>query len=245
MSRYWTGFVEFDWLTGGLQPSHLVAVASRPTQDKTFFGLNLAVTASQTGKRTIFFSLNKPRREIETALLSAGAMVRFSKIAEGNLNEYERRKIAEAKKIRANIPLRIEPCEHLTIGDIEEITTNSGNIDLVVIDYLQLIENERNTEDRIAETTRQLKILARKLNIPIVALSQWNHIPPPDIKDPVECLDRYLDDPLVQDSDIILLLYRDDNTLIVEVDIAKRRDGPTGKIKLGYLSEYRKFVNIK
>lgn len=251
-----TGFIDLDNQLSGLQPSNLILVAARPSVGKTAFVCNIMEhIALKRKKPVVFFSLEMPAEELVSRLTAQHAMVDSQKIKVGNLNDTELGKIMETADVIANSDIFIDDSSNITIGEVRSKCRKlklEHDIQLVIIDYLQLMngsgKKDQSREQVISEMSRSLKILARELNIPVIALSQLNRaVETRTDKKPI-IADLRESGAIEQDADVIMLLSRkydenekkeDRNTIVVNV--AKHRNGPVGEVELLWMGEYTKF----
>jgi len=254
-----TGFADLDKLTAGLQPSDLIIIAGRPSMGKTSIALNMAYSAVMNNVRVGVFSLEMSAKQLLLRLLSSESEIDQSKLRTGQLSETEWAKLPPAAARIEDAPIFIDDSPALNILEIRgraRRLKQQHNIGLLVVDYLQLItavrSNNSSREQEISEISRFLKALAKELNIPIVALSQLNRkVEERSDKRPV-LADLRESGAIEQDADVILFIYRDevyskgkdDNKGIAEVIIGKQRNGPTDTVKLGFLAETMRFVNL-
>ena len=255
-----TGFDDFDQLTGGLQNSDLIILAARPGVGKTSFAMNLINHAAiKEGKTCAVFSLEMPKTQIAQRSICSVACVSMSKALNGTLNEQEWRKLWTAQKNLSEAKIFIDDNSLNTPTDIlskcRRLKLEHG-LDLVMIDYLQLMKSGSNQPNRvleIGEITRFLKIAAKELNVPIILLSQLSRQVDarPDHR-PVMS-DLRDSGNIEQDADIVLFLYNpakyNDVVIesgqegLVELEIAKHRNGSPGKLKLRWIGEWVTFAN--
>ena len=245
-----TGFSDLDFRTSGLHNSDLILVAARPAMGKSAFALNIATNAAVRAKVPVaIFSLEMSKEQMTSRILCSEAMVDSNKVRTGKIDDEEWSKLAAASgelspgisimEIRAK-------CRKMKI---------EKNIGLVVIDYLQLVQGSGkrggSREQEIAEISRSLKILAKEINVPVIALSQLSRAPEqrPDHRPMLSDLRE--SGSIEQDADIVMFLYRDDyynedseKKNIAEVILAKHRAGSTGTVELLWLGNYTKFANI-
>ena len=255
-----TGFAELDYKTAGLHGSELILVAARPAMGKTAFALNLATNAALRGNAPVaIFSLEMSKDQLVNRILCSEAMVDSNKVRTGKLDEDDWVKLAGAIGPLSEAEMYIDDTPGISITEIRAKCRKlklEKNIGLVVIDYLQLIQgsNRRNgsREQEIAEISRSLKILAKELNVPVIALSQLSRAVEqrPDHKPMMSDLRE--SGSIEQDADIVMFLYREDyynpdteRKNIAEVIIGKNRSGSTGSVDLGWLGSYTKFVNLE
>jgi replicative DNA helicase len=258
-----TGFTDLDKLTSGLQKSDLVIVAGRPSMGKTAFALNIAQYAATKGRKKVcLFSLEMSREQLARRMLCSNAGVDMHRVNMGETTEDDLLKLSEALEELSAANIYIDDTAGVNVADIRSRCrrqkTRTG-LDLVIIDYLQLMELTGNTGNRvsdISEATRALKILARELEVPIMLLSQLSRGPETRKDDnhrPVMA-DLRESGAIEQDADVIMLLYRPavyaakddiegqaDNS--AEVIVAKHRNGPTATVTLAWQSAYTRYTN--
>jgi replicative DNA helicase len=256
-----TGFNDLDEIMSGLQPSTLNIIGARPAMGKTSFGLGIATHIAMTAKKPVlFFSLEMGHAELTQRILSSEERVDSQKLRTGRLVDNDWTKIGKAIN-RLEVPLLLDDNPRVTVMEIRakarRMKARYGGLALICIDYLQLMSGGTNSENRqleVSEISRGLKILARELEVPIIALSQLsrNHESRGD-KRPM-LADLRESGSLEQDADVVALLvrpeqYEDDPDAKAEVSgkaeliIAKQRNGPTGDIPLTFIKEYTRFEN--
>jgi replicative DNA helicase len=246
-------------MTAGFQKSDLVIIAGRPSMGKTSFALNIAENAAiHHGMNVAILSLEMSKEQIALRLLCSQAEVPLFKVRSGHLNEQEHRRLAHLTGGLYKAPIMIDDTAAPTVLEIRAKSRRlkaENKLDMVLVDYLQLIRSSDRQENRnqeISQITRALKALAKELDIPIVALSQLSRAPEsrgasekrPQLSDLRES------GSIEQDSDVVLFVYReemykrDDPTVKgkAEIIIAKQRNGPVGDIHLTFLHEFTKFV---
>lgn len=254
-----TGYVDFDELLSGLQPSNLVVVGARPSMGKTAFALGMAANAALEAQRPVlFFSLEMGHLELTQRLLCSDARVDSQRMRNGNLSEDDWPKITRAVGKLGEAPIWIDDNPNLTVMEIRakarRLKSRLGDLGLIVVDYLQLMSGRRNAENRqveVSEMSRGLKILARELETPIVALSQLSRgLESRTDKRPM-LADLRESGSIEQDADVVAFLYRDEvynpespDIGSAEVIVAKHRNGPTGTVRLAWLSNYTRFANM-
>ncbi len=252
-----TGYTDLDELLSGLQPSALYIVGARPAMGKTAFGLGMASHVAQhSTKPVIVFSLEMGHTELTQRILSSEARVDSTKIRTGKLAESDWAKIGKAIG-RLEVPLFLDDNPRVTVMEIRakarRIKSQFGGIGLIVIDYLQLMGGDTRAENRqleVSEISRSLKILARELEVPIVALSQLSRtLESRGDKRPM-LSDLRESGSLEQDADVVMFLYRDEvyhpdspDKGSAEVIVAKHRSGPIGTKRLVFLAQYTRFDN--
>lgn len=255
-----TGFVELDYKTAGLHGSELILVAARPAMGKTAFALNIATNAALRGNVPVaIFSLEMSKDQLVNRILCGEAMVDSNKVRTGKLEEDDWVKLAGAIGPLSEAEIYIDDTPGISIMEIRTKCRKlkmEKNIGLVVIDYLQLVQgsNKRSgsREQEISEISRSLKILAKEINVPVIALSQLSRAVEqrPDHRPMLSDLRE--SGAIEQDADIVMFLYRDDyynkeseKKDIAEVIIAKQRGGSTGTVELLWMGNYTKFVNLE
>ena len=254
-----TGFIDVDKRTAGLHGSELVLIAARPGMGKTSLALNIAQNAAvDTGACVAVFNLEMPGIQIANRMLSSEAMVRSEDLKKGNIKEEEWEKIGEAVDVLSRANIYIDDTSLITVSEIVSRCRKlkmEHNLGLVVIDYIQLIsggksKGDGNRQQEISEISRNLKIMANDLNIPVIALSQLNRsVENREVKEP-RLSDLRESGAIEQDADMVLFLYREGayNEAAEEPNrtkciFAKHRNGETGHEFLTWLGEYTKFSN--
>ena len=255
-----TGFTDLDYRTAGLHGSELILIAARPAMGKTAFALNLAANAAIRGKAGVaIFSLEMSKEQLVNRMLCSEAMVDSNKMRTGKLEEDDWAKLASAIGPLSESNIVIDDTPGVTVMDIRTKCRKlklEKNIGLVIIDYLQLITGNSkrggSREQEISEISRSLKILAKELNVPVIALSQLSRAVEqrPDHRPMLSDLRE--SGAIEQDADIVMFLYRDDvynkeseKKDIAEIIIAKQRGGSTGTVDLLWMGSYTKFVNLE
>lgn len=245
-----TGYTDLDSMTSGLQKSDLIIIAARPSQGKTALGLNIAAHAAiREGKTVAIFSLEMSKEQLVMRLFASEARVNMQNVNHGTPSSQELLKLAEANLTLANANMYIDDRSNISVAEIRSkcrrLKARNG-LDMIVIDYLQLMKTPNGSDNRVqevSELTRSLKILARELNVPIVLLSQLSRKAAerkPAMSDLRES------GAIEQDADIIIMIYRDpsrtdDNS--AEIIVAKNRNGPVDSIFLTWIGEYTRFEN--
>lgn len=255
-----TGFADLDYKTAGLHNSDLVLIAARPAMGKSAFALNIAAHAAISAKvPTVIFNLEMSKSQLVNRMLCSEAMVDSNKIRTGKIDEEDWVKLATALGPLSEAPVYIDDTPGITVAEIRAKCRKlkiEKNIGLVVIDYLQLIQGsgKRNAsrEQEISEISRSLKILAKELDVPVIALSQLSRAAEARADHRPMLSDLRESGAIEQDADIVMFLYRDDyynpdseKKNIAEVILAKHRAGSTGTIDLLWLGNYTKFANIE
>ena len=254
-----TGFADLDYRTAGLHGSELILVAARPAMGKSAFALNIATNAAMRGNTPVaIFSLEMSKAQLVNRILCSEAMVDSNKVRTGKLEDEDWGKLAEAIGPLSETGIYIDDTPGISVMEIRAKCRKlklEKNIGLVVINYLQLVQgsNKRNgsREQEISEISRSLKILAKELDVPVIALSQLSRAVEqrPDHRPMLSDLRE--SGAIEQDADIVMFLYRDDyynenseKKNIAEVILAKHRAGSTGTVELLWLGNYTKFANL-
>ena len=253
-----TGLKTLDNITRGLQKSDLIIVAARPAMGKTAFVLNVATHVALQGGTVAFFSLEMPREQLMHRIFCAEGQIEATKLARGELDDEKDwpRLIDVADRIMKT-NLFFDDTSSTTVLDIRtrarRLKAEHG-LDLIAIDYLQLLQSPGRAENRtlaVAEMTRSLKILARELQVPILVLSQLSRATEGRSDKRPMLSDLRESGSIEQDADIVMFLYREDyynqdteNANITELSIAKHRNGATDTIRLFFHKEYTKFADL-
>lgn len=250
-----TGFKDIDEKTSGLQRSDLIIVAARPAMGKTAFALNIAQqTAVKAGSSVIIFSLEMSKEQLGQRLLAIQARVEMQKLKQGDLDRKDWDRITMALDELNNTKIVIDDTPGISLMEMRNkcrrLKAEQG-LDLIVIDYLQLMSIQGKTDNRqqeISTISRNLKLLAREMDCPVIVLSQLSRAPEQRQDHRPILSDLRESGSIEQDADIVIFLYRDDyyneNTEkpgVCEVNIAKHRSGPTDKVELTWVSRYTKF----
>ena len=254
-----TGFIDLDNKTSGLQKSDLILVAARPAMGKTAFSLNIVVNAALKGEGSVaFFSLEMSKDQLVQRMLSSESHVELQKIINGRLTEEDWPKLVSSMGPLSQADIYIDDTPGITLMDLKakcrKLKIEKG-LDLIMIDYLQLMSGEGKNENRqqeISNISRGLKGLAKEMDCPVVALSQLSRAPEMRSDHRPILSDLRESGAIEQDADIVMFLYRDeyyhedsDKKNIGEVIIAKHRNGPTGAIELVFMGEFTKFLNME
>ena len=253
-----TGFVDLDRMTGGLNNSDLIILAARPAMGKTAFALNLALNAANiSNKNVLIFSLEMPAQQLYQRLLAMESEIGQGKIKMGNLTEDEWARMAFSMGNLSSKNIFVADLPNTNVLEIRSYARkmkSNDKLDLIVIDYLQLINGTRvsrgefNRQQEVSDISRALKGLARELNVPIIALSQLSRSVEQRMDKRPMLSDLRESGAIEQDADIVAFLYREDyyipeteNKGISELIIGKHRNGAVGTIKLLFLNEITKF----
>ena len=243
-----TGFSDLDRVISGLNKSDLIIVGARPAMGKTSFALNIARNvALKAKKKVLFFSLEMTKEQLAQRLLSSEARVGSQKMRTGQLTDNE-------------CDLYVDDTSSITVPEMKARVRRMRDVDCVVIDYLQLMQSGKRTENRVQEVsdiTRNLKLMAKDVNVPVITLAQLargtegrgkSHRP--------QLSDLRESGSIEQDADIVMMLYREDyykdenppeeaNANITEVIVAKNRHGPVETVELGWNPDYTMFTTLE
>jgi replicative DNA helicase len=259
-----SGFDDLDALTQGFQKSDLIIIAGRPSMGKTAFGLNLASNILKSSQLPVlFFSLEMSQEQIMYRLLSMEAGINQMKLKSGKLSQSDWIRLNKIIKIFSKLPFYIDDTFNLSIQDIrakiKTILFEQNQLGLIIIDYIQLMENSKlkieNRVQELSKITRSLKTLAREFNVPIIALSQLSrNVENRMDKKPI-LSDLRESGSIEQDADLVMLLYRntyynlpsqdEETAQIIELILAKHRNGPIGTVQLKFDEKYTKFFSNK
>ena len=253
-----TGFIDLDRMTAGLHGSEFILIAARPAMGKSAFALNIgAYAATRANVPVAVFSLEMSKEQVGNRILCSEALVDSNNVRTGELNDEELSKLAETSGELSQAQIYVDDTPGISVMEIRAKCRKlklEKNIGLVIIDYLQLVQGSGKTNSReqeIAEISRSLKILAKELDVPVIALSQLSRAVEarPDHRPMLSDLRE--SGSIEQDADIVMFLYRDDyynedseKKNIAEVIIAKQRAGSTGTVELAWLGQYTKFANL-
>ena len=256
-----TGFTDLDYKTSGLHNSDLIIVAARPAMGKSAFAINIATNvAVQSNVPVIIFNLEMSKEQVANRIICSEAMVDSNKIRTGKIEDEDWIKLANASGRLAEAPIYIDDTPGISIMEIRAKCRKmklEKNIGLVVIDYLQLVQasgkKNNSREQEISEISRSLKILAKELDVPVIALSQLSRAAEQRKDDHRPMLSDLRESGAIeQDADIVVFLYRDDyynenseKKNVAEIILAKHRGGSTGTVELAWLGNYTKFANLE
>ena len=250
-----SGFSELDAKIGGLSRSDLILIAARPGIGKTSLALNIASHVALKEKKGVaIFSLEMSGEQLVSRMISSLALVDSSRLRTGDIRPDEWTRLAEAVSILGDSPMKIDDNAGVTVQEIKAKLRREKDIGLVIIDYLQLMRSGSRSENRVqevAEISRSLKIMARELDIPVVALSQLNRASE-SRKDKKPMLsDLRESGSIEQDADIVIFLYRDEDNPdlearnIVNCSVAKNRHGATGTMDFLWSGQYTRFTSLE
>lgn len=254
-----TGFTDLDTLLSGLQKSDLVLLAARPAMGKTAFALNIAQYVAIHSKVPVaIFNLEMSKEQIVNRMICSEALVENSKFRVGDLTVDDCSRLAQAIGTLSSAPIYIDDTAAMGSSSImakcRRLAQSEKGLGLIVIDHIQLMESGRKSDSRQAEITeisRSLKVLAKELNVPVLALSQLSRAVESRTDKRPMLSDLRESGAIEQDADIVMFLYRDsyynkesERHNIAECNVAKHRNGETGKIELVYRGEYVRFENM-
>ena len=264
-----TGFSDLDKVTTGLNKSDLIIVGARPAMGKTSFALNIARNAAvMAGKKVLFFSLEMTKEQLAQRVLSMEARIESSKMRTGEIHDEEWKRIAAATSVLTQCKLYIDDTSLITVPEMKARVRRLKDVDLVLIDYLQLMKGTGRTDNRVqevSEITRSLKLMAKDLGIPVITLAQLSRSTETRGKSHrPQLADLRESGSIEQDADIVLMLYRDEyydndkensdkeeandsrgSVNIAEVIVAKNRHGMTSTVELSWNPDYTMFGNLE
>ena len=262
---YTTGFIDLDKAITGLNKSDLVIIGARPAMGKTSLALNLARNTAMMGKKKVlFFSLEMTKEQLAQRVLSTEARIESTKMRTGNISPEEWAKLATATALLSNCELYFDDTSNMTVSEMKSRIRRLRDVDAVFVDYLQLMKSGGRVESRVqevSEITRNLKLMAKDLNIPVVVLAQLarttegrgkSHKP--------QLSDLRESGSIEQDADIVIMLYRDEYYASekdeqpqeerspinkAEFIISKNRHGPTTTVEVAWNGDYTLFSNLE
>ncbi len=256
-----TGFYDLDRMTAGLQPGDLIVLAARPSMGKTAFAINIAEhVALHEGLPVAVFSMEMGAAQLAVRIVGSIGRIDQSRLRTGKLTDEEWPRLTEAIEKLRNISLHIDETPGLTVSELRanarRLARQCGKLGLIVVDYLQLMSgsssDNENRATELGEISRGLKMLAKELGCPVIALSQLNRSVEqrPDKRPMMSDLRE--SGAIEQDADIIMFIYRDEYYTkdackepgVAEILIAKQRNGPTGTVKLAFLKPLTRFENL-
>lgn len=258
-----TGIGDLDRVITGLNRSDLILLAARPGMGKTSFALNIAKSVAGPQEKTVaFFSLEMSSEQLASRLLSTEALVEGTKLRTGKLSDEEWQRIIGAGDVLSKMNLYLDATPGITVPAMKAKLRRLRNLDLVVIDYLQLMTTGRRTDNRvqeISEITRNLKILAKELNVPIICLSQLSRASEQRADHQPQLSDLRDSGSIEQDADIVLFLYRENyydkegggeanptgDRNSAECIVAKNRHGEARSVKLHWQGEFMRFTSVE
>ena len=255
-----TGFTELDDMTSGLQRTDLIIVAGRPSMGKTALCLTLAQNAALRSDAVVaVFSLEMSKEQLVTRMLSSEAHINAHRFRTGHLMSSEWERLAGAVGTLSEAKIFIDDTPAISSLEIRaktrRLVAEQKSLDLIVIDYLQLMgsgagRRNENRQQEVSQISRELKALAKEMDVPVVALSQLSRAP--EARNPPKPLmsDLRESGSIEQDADVVAFIYREDyykptdeNQGLAELIVAKQRNGPTGTVRLAFLKEFTRFEN--
>ena len=254
-----SGYPSLDKMISGFNPSDLIIIAARPSMGKTAFALNTAFNAASAGKSILIFSLEMSSSQILQRLLSIKSGIGIQKIKNGFLKDDDWKKLGNASNFLGNFHINIADIPNITVIEMRATARRmkaAGKLDMIIVDYLQLIKGSNlrieNRQQEISEISRSLKGLARELDVPIIALSQLSRAVEQRADRRPMLSDLRDSGAIEQDADIVAFLYRDGyynekNDITngdTEIIIGKQRNGPVGTVKLKFIPELAKFIEV-
>lgn len=254
-----SGFTDYDMMTSGLQPSDLIIIAGRPSMGKTTFAMNIAENVAIEAKRPVaVFSMEMPGDSLAMRMMSSLGRIDQHRVRTGSLEDDEWPRLTSAVNMLAGAPMFIDDTPALSPTEVRararRLKREQGDLGLIVLDYLQLMQVPGVGENRATEISaisRNLKALAKELNVPVIALSQLNrNLEQRPNKRPVMS-DLRESGSIEQDADLVVFIYRDEvynedskDKGVAEIIIGKQRNGPIGTVRLTFLGKYTKFENF-
>ncbi len=252
-----TGFLEFDEMTSGLQKSDLIIVAARPSVGKTSFVLSIAQNVAQAGYTVGISSLEMSKQQLVIRLLCSEAKVNMQRFRGGFLNREDWRRLAQGLKKLAECKIFIDDTPGITTLELRAKARrlkHERGLDLLIVDYLQLMSGRGRAENRqqeVSQISRDLKAIAKDLDVPLIAVSQLSRAPEARTDHRPQLSDLRESGSLEQDADVVAFLFREElynrtpeNEGKAELIVAKQRNGPTGVVPLAFLKEFTRFENL-
>ena len=249
-----TGFSALDRTIVGLGEGDLVLIGARPGMGKTSFAMNVATNIAKSSQKNVcVFSLEMSAEQLASRMLSSEALVDSYAIRSGNLTTDQYKKLADAAADLSESNILIDDTTGITVTRMKAKLRRVKNLGLVVVDYLQLMQGERNSDNRVLEVgdiSRGLKILAKELKIPVICCAQLSRGPESRTDKRPMLSDLRDSGAIEQDADIVMFLYRDEyykapgegEQSVAECIVAKNRHGSTGTVKLGWIGQFTKFI---
>lgn len=254
-----SGFTDLDKMTAGFQPGELIILAARPSMGKTAFSLNVAANASvRFKKRVAYFSVEMSKAQLTMRMLASESQLNLSDLRIGRVADTAWPKLIEKAAVLAEAPLLIDETSGISPYEIRSKVRRmkvDGGVDMIMIDYLQMMSLKQRVESRereVSEISRMLKAIAKEFQIPVIALAQLNRAVEGRADRRPLLSDLRESGSIEQDADVIMMLYRDDyyekegseSKGLAEVIIAKQRNGPTGTAKLAFFAQNGMFANL-
>ena len=254
-----SGFPELDRMTTGFHPGNLIIIAARPSMGKSALALQIAAHLGLGGTPVALFTLEMSEQEVTQRLVSAEGRIDSQRLRTGQLTKEDWNRFTEISGKLANIQLSVDDSGSTTIMEMRakarRLKARNPKLGMLIVDYVQLMMSEGNIENRVQEVSqisRGLKVLARDLHVPIIAMSQLNRqVEQRGDKRPL-LSDLRESGSLEQDADVVMFIYRDDyynkeeseEQGVAEIILAKQRNGPTGTVRLSFIQRYAKFANL-
>ena len=252
-----TGFTDFDQMTSGLQRQDLIVIAGRPSMGKTALALNMAQYAAKNGNTIGIFSLEMSAEQLVSRLLCSEARVDAHRLRTGYLNREEWAKLADALRRLTETQIYIDDTAGSGVLEMRAKSRRlkaEHGLDLLIVDYMQLMSGRGRIESRqqeVSQISRDLKGLAKELNIPVIALSQLSRAPETRSEHKPQLSDLRESGAIEQDADVVCFIFReevynqtDENRGTAELLLSKQRNGPTGVVQLAFLKEFTRFENM-
>ena len=252
-----SGFSQLDSITTGLQKTDLIVLAARPAMGKSAFALNMAVNCCKATKRdVVIFSLEMGKEQLVSRMLASEGKVNNTLLRNGEMKDDDWTKLAEAADVLSQLPIYLDDgAGGVTVPKMKAKLRRMKNLGLVVIDYIQLMESPNKHSNRVTEVseiTRQIKLMAKELSVPIIALSQLSRSSEKREDKRPMLSDLRESGSIEQDADIIMFLYRDayyadskEDQTVAECIVAKNRHGQTATVKLSWIGEYTLFRGLE
>ena len=259
-----TGFGDLDDKTAGLQRGELIIIAARPSMGKTAFALNIAQNAATrvqyNGRNATvgIFSLEMSKEQLVQRMLCSHARIDAHRLRTGHLTQDEWHKLGIAVGDLGNANIFLDDSSGINVSEMRakarRLKSEQKGLDLLIVDYLQLMSGRGRTESRqqeVSQISRELKLLAKELDVPLIALSQLSRAPENRTEKQPQLADLRDSGSIEQDADVVMFIYRDEvydpdteKVNIADINIAKQRNGPTGKVELVFLKQFTKFDNL-
>lgn len=251
-----TGFNDLDTIISGLNKANLIIIAARPGMGKTSFAMNIATNVAKrsSGKEVVIFNLEMSREELATRLLATETQIDAQSLQTGRISGDDWIKLATNAGYLSNLPIYIDDTGGLTVQQMKAKLRRTKNLGLVIIDYLQLMESTSKSDNRVvvvSEITRQIKLMAKELDVPVILLSQLSRNPDQRTDKRPQLSDLRESGSIEQDADIVLFLYREayynkesENKNISQCIVAKNRHGAQGTVDLYWDGRYTRFSNL-
>lgn len=253
-----TGFKVLDEITSGLQRTDLIIIAARPSMGKTGLAVNIATNVALQGGKVAFFSLEMSKEQLGQRIIAAEARINSQSFRNGNLDESDWVRMANVLPQLENAPLFIDDTAGITVNQLRvkarRLAAEQKRLDLIVVDYLQLMtgKGHEGRVQEVSQISRELKALAKEMDVPVIALSQLSRAP--EARNPPKPMmsDLRESGSIEQDADVVAFIYREeyyqrdnkDVKGLSEIIFSKHRNGPTGSIMMGYIDKFTKFMDL-